>query len=209
MEKITTFFNSKSRNVRHSYIFIISLIIVGLVFGSIFIFFLDKSDKILLTNYLTDFFNNISNNQLNFKASFLNCLFTNFLIIVSVWLLGLSIIGIPIIIFLLFFKGFITGFSISAIIYQYKLKGILGSLLYIFPHHIINLLAIMLCAFCALKIGLILFRGIIKKQNINFKTIMDQYFIIIVLLLIVTLVSALIETFISPYIIKLFMFLYK
>ena len=53
------------------------------------------------------FFNNIKDNKLNYIDTLKNSIISNMSLIIVIWLLGISIIGVPIITFLYFCKSFV------------------------------------------------------------------------------------------------------
>ena len=122
------------------YFFLIGLVIISVLSGILFWFIISKQNKLLVTNELTSFFNCIKDGaSINYWSSLLNSIITNLIYIILIWLLGISIIGLPIILFMITVKGFIIGFSISSIIAIYGFKGLLGAFVYTFPHQIIFL----------------------------------------------------------------------
>jgi len=209
MKKIFKLINVEFTKNKKYFIFITILLIIGFVAGSFFITILSSDDKKLVGETISNFFMQIKNNKIDSIYSLRTSLSTNSLYIIFIWLLGVSIIGIPIIIFLVFIKSFVLGFSLSGIIYQYKLKGTLLSLSYIFPHQIINLIIISFMGLYALKVSLSLIKLIISKKQINFKVIMKKYFGVLIICIILGIISSLLEAFVCPYIIKLFSFLIK
>ena len=187
------------------YLFLLGLIIVSLLAGIFFYFMISNEDKLLVSNDLTNFFNCIKKGtSINYGASLLNSIIINLVYVILIWLLGISIIGIPIIIFMMAIKSFIVGFSISSIISIYGFKGILGALVYIFPHQIVFLLLLILLGFYSISFSIKLFKYLFLKQIINFKATMRRYLKILLLCIISALVLSLFETFISTYFIKLF-----
>lgn len=191
------------------YIFLIVILLIGLIFGSFFITLLTENDKLMVTKQLTSFFNQIKLNKINYLQALKNSLATNIIYIILIWLLGISIIGIPIIIFIVFIKGFIIGFSIAAIIATYKLIGLIGAFSYIFPHLIISSFIIIIISCYALYLAFDLFFSIIQKKSINFKYTINKYSLILLISLIIMIIASLIEVFLSPYLIKLFLMLVK
>jgi len=192
----------KQKNI---YIFLIGLIVVGLIAGILFWFAIGNEDKLLVTNDLTSFFTSIKDgNSINYFSSLLNSIITNLLYVVLIWLLGISIIGLPIILFMLAIKSFIVGFSISSIVAIYGFKGILGAVVYTFPHQFIFLLLLVLLGFYAISFCIKLFKYLFLKQVINFKDGMRRYLKILILSCLIAVVISLFETFISTYLIKLF-----
>lgn len=183
-------------------IFLIVLGIIALIVGSIFVVILNATDKNLIKEYLENFINNIDSGQLDYLEALKNISISNYLYIITIWLLGISVIGIPIIIFMYFMKCFMVGFSIASIIVNYKLKGVLFSLIYVFPHHIINLIMYTILVLYSLTLSLKIGQAVLKKKNINFKLIINKYTLIVILTLIVITLMNLFEVYITPILIK-------
>lgn len=184
-------------------IFNLIIVLVGLAFGTIFIKLISTSDQSLVVNQIKDFFNNCNENLLDLTNIFKNSLFSNILYLLVIWIFGISIIGIPIIVFLLFFKGFTLGFSIGGIFYTYGFKGLLGALIYIFPHQIINLIVLLFICNYALFLSISLLKALLKKQNINFKSFIGKYLLLLVISIVILVVMSVYETFLMPKLIKL------
>ena len=180
--------------------FLLGLCIIGIVGGSLFITIISKNDQKLIIYYMNNFITNI--NKINLKDAIINSLFTNMLYIISVWLLGISVIGIPIVIFMYFSKIFTLGFSISAFIITYKLKGLVLALLYVFPTQILNIGIYTLITLYSIKISNNLIYSVFNKKEINMKKIINKYIYILVICLSVSIFSLLYENIILPFILK-------
>ena len=187
---------------KRDYTFILGLILVGITFGSIFMTFLDKHDKLLVLNQITAYFDSIRNNQLTYLVALKDILISNLVFILIIWILGLSIFGIPIILFLVFFRGFILGFAIASIVYKYKFWGAILSIIYMFPHHLCSVIILMILSYYSLNYGFNLCCAIFQKKTINFKNITNRYFRVLFLAIIGTIIISLYEVFIVPTIIK-------
>ena len=187
------------------YFVLIGLMIVAVLSGILFWFVISNEDKLLVTDELTSFFTSIKDgSSINYFSSLLNSIITNLIYVILIWLLGISIIGLPIILFMLAIKSFIVGFSISSIVATYSFKGLLGAITYTFPHQIIFLLLLVLLGFYAISFCIKLFKYLFLKQIINFKDAMRRYLKILIISCITAIVISLFETFISTYFIKLF-----
>ena len=141
--------------------------------------------------------------------SFKNAILNNIGFILLIWLLGISVIGIPIIIFLFFSKVFTLGFSISSIIFNYKLKGTLLSLFYVFPHHIINIYIYIVLIAYAISLSLKIIDSIIKRKIIDFKLVMNKYLYVLLISFIVIIITTLLEVFMVPSLMKFIMSVIK
>src|SRR5574344_1445059 len=119
------------KNIRKNKLLIklILITIISILLGILFMAIIKENNKVLVKDNLKLYFASL--HKLNYLKALLTCSTSNTIYIIIIWLLGISIIGIPIIIIMLLFKGFILGFSISSILYFYKFKGILICLIYI------------------------------------------------------------------------------
>ena len=202
MKKQMDKLKNKTTSNKKIIVFLVGLFLIGLIAGSIFITIISKSDQALVKEYIKEFVNKADKNKLNYLEALKNASLSNGLFIVMVWLLGFSIIGIPIVIFMYFSKAFILGFSLSSFILQYKFKGLLLALIYFFPHHVVNILAYTLILIYSLKISFILINSIIKKKTISFKAIMNRYLIVFAVSIGMVIVASLYECFVVPFLIK-------
>jgi len=183
------------------FVFLISLSIIALVFGSSLPIFLSIDDKKLVSDYLISFVDGVRVNS-DYLFLLKNCLINNCFFSLVVWLLGVSIIGVPIVLFLFFSKCFILGFSLTSIILNYGFNGILFGLGYIFPHQVINVLIFALITNYSLIFSFKMIFLIMKKHDFNIRVAFNKYFKIFVFCLIVLILSGLYETFVSPIVLK-------
>ena len=85
------------RNNKKSIIFLFILIVIALLTGSFFNIILNEADKKLVQESINTFLNNLD--KLNYLETLKTGLLNQSLFILIIWLLGFSIIGIPIILF--------------------------------------------------------------------------------------------------------------
>ena len=176
--------------------------IIGIITGSIFITILNKTDKKLISDAVNNYLSHIKSIN-NLELIYLkNILINNTISLFLTWIIGISVIGVFFVLIFIFYKSFILGFSISALIYTYSYKGIFISLIYIFPHIIINLLIFMFVASYSLKLSSILIRSILKKENMNFKSFINNYIKIFIFSLIFIIMTSIYESIILPIIFK-------
>lgn len=190
-------------------LFFTILLIIGIIAGSIFMAILSETDKKLVTDYFNNYISNIENNKLNYLESIKNGLFNNLLYIIIIWILGISIIGIPIVTIMFFIKSFTLGFSIASIVFNYKLKGCLLNFINIFPHQMIYFLIYILITTYSIFFSLKMINSIINKKNMDFKIMMNKYVKILIISVIAITIGIIIETFITPLLIKIIIPLIK
>lgn len=177
------------------------ILLVAFILGILYIAILNKESKNLIQDQLSLFFSSI--NKLNYQKALINSITNNLFYTISIWILGITIIGIPIIIILLIMKSFILGFTISSIIFFYHFKGVFIALIYIIPQ-IINLVLLLFISYYAIIFSKNLNRLLFLKKEVNFRNIMRRYIKILVFVLICIILSSVVETYVIPLILRLF-----
>ena len=179
--------------------------ILGLLFGSIYITILDNSNKKIVIDNVKNYFGNFSSITFKDKLGiFKNSLIKNLSYYLSIWILGLSIIGLPVILIMVFFKSFITGFSISGLFAVYKFKGLLGIFFYMIPSNIITLLYTLFLGAYSIDLSIKLLRHAFKKKTLNFGFFMGKYYFLLLVSILLSVIVSLYDAFIEPSILNLF-----
>ena len=181
-------------------IFIIIICFIGLLTGSLFMTVLSYNDKLLIKDTLSSFISNIETNNIN---NLRDNIIVNLVSILSIWILGISIIGIPIVIMFIFFKSFIFSFSIASFIANFKFKGLILSLIYNFPHNFIILLIFIYLSVYSIKSSIIILCSVLGRKNLNFKVLMNKYLLILVITVVITIMMNLFEYFVTPRLLKI------
>lgn len=184
-------------------LFVIFIVILGIISGSLFLMVLNDNDKSEVINEISTFMTNINTNNINNLNSFKNSLIEGMILIILSWILGMSIIGVIFNIFFIYMKSFIIGFSISSFILVYKYKGILSSLVYIVPSQLINILIILILGVYTLLFSKYLFKMIfLKDKTVNLGKFFKKYVLVFGICIILCLVSALCEAYLLPSLLK-------
>ncbi|HAM81243.1 MAG TPA: stage II sporulation protein M [Ornithinibacillus sp.] len=120
------------------YIFMIILFLSGIIFGAIIVNSMGFQQKQDLFFYLERFFGHISNEQPIEKTQLLKeSFFYHLKYILLLFILGLSVIGLPVVWILIFLKGLVVGFSVGFIVNQLGINGFLVATFGIAPQNII------------------------------------------------------------------------
>lgn len=192
-------------NQKKKYLFLATIMSIGIISGIIFIFFISEEDKSLVKQELDIFFAIIKDGKFIYTNSIINSVGNNLLYLVIIWVLGISIVGIPIIVFLLFLKGFIFGFSISSVVVNYGLKGLIMGIITQFPHNVILLITFILIGFYAINFSIHLFQVLFFKKDLNLSLYFKRYNQIALISLGSIVLCSIIETFMMPFLIKFFL----
>ena len=177
--------------------------VVSLISGIMFTFILKESDYNKVTESLNTFMESVINNELNYGLSLKSNLVTNIIYVFIIWGLGISFIGLPIILFLYFIKVFSIGFTISSIMLNYGLKGLVYSFIYIFPHNILNVFIFGFLSLYSVIYSFRLSSSFFKKESIDFKPILNKHKYVLLVALLGVIITSLYGTYIMPYMLKI------
>ncbi|MGM0852955.1 MAG: stage II sporulation protein M [Bacillota bacterium] len=185
------------------YLFIITLFLMGIIFGAIVVNSLSFAQKEDLYFYLSKFFSEMEDGSMTsaeelFRQSFLH----NVKYLGLVWLLGISIIGLPLIFVLLFMKGVVVGFSVGFLVNQMGWSGFLLSFVSVLPQNIIIIPAFIFIGAISASFSLTLIRKIFMRQtsSMQFQMIpfLSRYVIFLVVAIGIVTIAASIEAYLSP-----------
>lgn len=182
---------------KKQFIIIFVICVVAFIIGVLLPSILNEENRKIIQTSLNSFFDTIKNNQLKTNELLFKTLTSNIIIDLILWLLGISIIGIPIVIILLGYKSLSLGFTISSIISTYKLNGVIKALIYIVPN-IINLFIFFVISYYSISFSLMLFNYLFRKKEYNKKVIVNRYLKLLVISIIILIFSSVIETYVVP-----------
>ncbi|KPL59709.1 stage II sporulation protein M [Rossellomorea vietnamensis] len=185
------------------YLFIITLFLMGIIFGAIVVNSLSFAQKEDLYFYLSKFFSEMEDGSMTsaeelFRQSFLH----NVKYLGLMWLLGISIIGLPLIFVLLFMKGVVVGFSVGFLVNQMGWSGFLLSFVSVLPQNIIIIPAFIFIGAISANFSLTLIRKIFMRHtsSLQFQMIpfLSRYVIFMVVAIGIVTIAASIEAYLSP-----------
>ena len=185
-------------------LFVFFVIMLGIISGTIFLLALNDTDKELVVNQITNFMVNINDNNINNFNAFKNSLVENIIFIVFIWVLGMSIIGVIFNVFVIYLKGFILGFTLSAFFLIYQYKGLLAGLIYLIPSSIINLFVTLLVGVYSIILTIYLWRVIfVKDKSNNISRFLKKYLLVLVIGIMLITIASLCESYLLPALLKL------
>jgi len=187
------------------YFFMILIFVIGVVVGALAVKTLPDEQKTELISYLHIFFTGLTqgNDAITDGGNMIySVMFNNAKTIVLMWILGFTIVGIPFVLFILFTRGFIIGFTVGFLVNEYVMRGLLFALASVLPHNFLAIPAVLVMGVSATKFSLMLLR---RKayDNINLWYEAMGYSVLCLVILVVMLLSALLEVYISPVFMKL------
>ncbi|WP_127585918.1 stage II sporulation protein M [Paenibacillus koleovorans] len=142
------------------YVFVAVLLVMGIVFGALMVNALSAEQKEELGRHLGSFVQMIDQGaEIGGKASLQATFLIHLKWLLLIWLLGLSIIGLPFIFLLDFLKGVLLGFSVGVLVGEMSWKGMLFALVSVAPQNMIIIPALMICSVSAVSFSLYLIKN--------------------------------------------------
>lgn len=196
--------NKRIRENLLLYVITLLCICTGIVLGIYAVKYMGKYEKTELLNYLNNFLVSVDKTKVNNIEVLIQAMKNNLPVIIAIWFLGLTMVGMPIILIIDTFKGFSLGFSISFLMKELGGKGIGITLLSIIPQNIIYVPLIILSSVFAMEFSLnLLNKNSYKNVKENIFVTIASYTSMFILIIIFMFIGFLIEAFIIPNIIKL------
>lgn len=181
-------------------------LVVGIITGSIAVKVLSYQQKEELVNYLGNFSGEIEKLIVKRDILFTELMMSNLKFIFVLWLLGLSLIGVIFIPIIIFFRGFILGFTVGFLVDEMFFKGFILALIAIFPQNLLMLPALLSGALFCLVFAFKLVARILGSPNsaLDLSTVVINYSLLMSLSAVLLVAAAGIETYLTPILIRIF-----
>lgn len=181
----------------------VALIILGIVFGIVFLILTSHIDKLLIKNQMGEYFDLINRDKIVNFTYFFNSFKMNFLYILIITICSIVFFFSPIVLFVNFYKGMQIGFLLSSTILTFKIKGIILGLLLLIPHHIVICILLIIYSSIMLKYAYNLFKITRENKELNIKLLSKRVLILFGAAIIICLISTASELFINRFLLKL------
>lgn len=178
------------------YLILLIIFFIGLILGVIFVDNASEPQANQISSYINNFINSIKENyQISTKDLLKETVINNVSIAVILWFLGSTVIGFPLIYAVICYKGYCIGYTISSVIATIgTAKGIVFILATMLLQNIIYIPVILTLGVSGVK----LYRLIMEdRRRENIKIQIAKHTIFSILMLMLLIISALIETYIS------------
>lgn len=191
------------KNNYKEYILTTLIFIIGLFIGVMFVNNLNLDKTNIISDYIIQFTNFFKQKeQIDKSALFITSVKNNLILTIMLWIAGTTIIGLPVVLGIVLYRGFCLGTTISSIALTFGIKkGITFCLISLFLQNIFFIPAIITIGVSSIK----LYKAIIadrRKENIKIQII--SHTIVSLLMLLILIFSSFLENEISVEILKLF-----
>ncbi|MBZ9687993.1 stage II sporulation protein M [Clostridium estertheticum] len=201
-----TLISNINKHIQENFwLYIISILCVftGIILGIYSVKYMGEIEKNDLVNYLMNFIDPSNTNGISYKLIFFQSLKNNLPVIIFLWFLGLTIVGIPIIIIIDLLKGFTVGFTFSFMISGLGKSGIGIAALGVLPQNLIYIPCVIFASVVSMEFSIMLLKDKFNKQWTSSISSRIMYYSVIFIVIIAFLfIGIIIESYIAPYFIK-------
>ena len=172
---------------------------IGIIIGFIFLIYLEESSKELISLNINEWLQSLS-------TSHINSILEHIIILSTLAILSIFVIGLPLIIFFVFYNGFSIGFLLMSLIEIFGVKGLIYGLIYLIITKGIYLIFLTIFILALIKIIILIIKRLIWHQKMN-KNLLVTYCKRILICIGVIILSDIILYFGGTKLINIFNFL--
>ena len=185
------------------YIISILCLCIGNVLGVYTVGYMSSFEKSDLLSYMKSFCSTIVTANINSQSILLESIKNNLIVLLAIWFLGLTMIGIPIILLLEILKGFTIGYTTCFVVNGLGIKGIWISILGVLPQNLIYIPCLIFASVLAMDFSITVLKS---KENNKYPSLplrIAAYSLSFVFVSIFMLLGCLIESYLTPNILKM------
>ncbi|HWO98639.1 MAG TPA: stage II sporulation protein M [Bacillus sp. (in: firmicutes)] len=204
MKKLKQFCLYHIRENSSIYLFTTVLFLMGVIFGAIVVNSLNLEQKQDLYFYLNRFFGQVAAGEFVSKNEmFQQSVVHNLKYLGFIWILGISIIGLPVVLVLLFLKGMMIGFTVGFLVNQMQLPGFLLSFVSVLPQNVFLIPAFIILSTVSISFSLKVIRQqFVKGVHEPISSAFLRYSLSTIWMALFVLTASSFEAYMSPYLMK-------
>lgn len=189
------------KNYFRERIFIVALVIIlflmGIIFGVLAANILEGDQKEDLVSYVNQSLHD-ANNTLGSNIYTRQTIVSNIQTVFFLFFMGISVIGVPLALLLIFTRGFILGFSIGFLFQTMGVRGILLSLTGIVPHNLLLIPGLLLMAVAIIDCAAALTKMRFTKRPVPLSQELVKCAVLTLVVLVAVVLAGLIQGFATP-----------
>ncbi|KKM11774.1 hypothetical protein SY88_07110 [Clostridiales bacterium PH28_bin88] len=177
--------------------------LVGTVFGALGVSGLTAHQEGELINYLNVFLSDVVQWEIDSVAMAQQAVMNNVKFIFFIWFLGLTVIGVPLVLGVVAVRGFVLGFTVGFLVQEKSTQGLLLALLSVLPQNLFNIPALIASGVAAVSFSLWLIRGRLAPRSPNLLQQLVAYSLWVSTMALVATAGGLVEAYVSPFFARL------
>ncbi|HOQ09104.1 MAG TPA: stage II sporulation protein M [Syntrophomonadaceae bacterium] len=188
------------RNNRWQYIVIGLVFLVGLVMGGQKVEGLEGGVRDYLRELIDTYLQEGQKAPIYGPGILLAALATQAKTVVAIWFLGLTVIGVPLILAVVFLRGYALGFTVGFLVQQKGGAGVIMSILSILPQNLVYIPLLIIWAVIAVNFSSYL---IGRHPGAALGKTLINYSLLLAVFLVLFTAGAFIEAYLSPWFLSL------
>lgn len=185
------------------YLFVAVLFLMGVIFGVLMVNALTFEQKQELSRFFGSFIHTLHSGTTGEGIEALRDAFMlQFKWLLLIWLLAVSVIGFPLILFVNFLKGMLIGFTTGYLLSEWTWRGLLFAFMGVIPQNIILIPVLMVASVAGMSFSLYFIRYRLVQQKGPLGTVFMSFSGRMLILMGIVLFVACYETYVSPILMK-------
>lgn len=185
-----------------SYGIILFFFILGVSLGAVTVSKIAAEAKSDIKEYINGFITITSTDSIQSIEMLKQSIKFNLLTSGALFLAGLTYAGIVIVPLIVTFRGFCLGFTVAFLADSLK-SGFLLSLVSILPQNLIYLPVIIIFSVCSLSLAFVVLKAKMNKSRGEVANYIWSFAVTAIFLFLIMLAGSIIESYITPYLVKL------
>lgn len=185
-----------------TFLWVLLFFLVGIVLGSYTVYYMSDFNRVEITTYFNNFLEFLGGNSVSYTSILVDSVKSILPMVVIIVLLGYTAAGTPIILMMDLAKGYVIGFTFSLIVSMLGSKGVMLVLSGLMLQNLIFIPIIMLISVLAIRHSVTKLKMGVSRDRVKLD-VSRAYLNFQGLLSLIIISGILIETYISPNLIRL------
>lgn len=185
-----------------TFLWVLLFFLVGIVLGSYTVYYMSDFNRVEITTYFNNFLEFLGGNSVAYTSILVDSIKSILPMVVIIVLLGYTAVGTPIILMMDLAKGYVIGFTFSLIVSMLGSKGIMLVLSGLMLQNLIFIPIIMLISVLAIRHSVTKLKMGVSRDRVKLD-VSRAYLNFQGFLSLIIISGILIETYISPNLIRL------
>ncbi|EPB8164689.1 stage II sporulation protein M [Clostridium perfringens] len=185
-----------------TFLWVLLFFLVGIVLGSYTVYYMSDFNRVEITTYFNNFLEFLGGNSVSYASILVDSIKSILPMVAIIVLLGYTAVGTPIILMMDLAKGYVIGFTFSLIVSMLGSKGVMLVLSGLMLQNLIFIPIIMLISVLAIRHSVTKLKMGVSRDRVKLD-VSRAYLNFQGLLSLIIISGILIETYISPNLIRL------
>lgn len=164
LNRLRGFFAASLRQSWHVYLAVLTVFVSGVAAGVYGVEKMGAEQMQELGGYVARFLQQAGLIEVDYQAVLKSALYNDLIVILAVYALGLTVIGIPVMLGIIFLRGFTLGFAVSFLAGQKNLQGIILVCAAVLPQNLLFVPALLMGGVASLSFAIILARRFFNSR---------------------------------------------